>query len=482
MLAYNNCYYENIYITMIRRYSSLLRALNVVFDYLVLNTSMIVTYLEIDKSGISWFNNRQYLPIVLSVNLIWLLSTNITGLYEYVLNSNSVKTFQSVYKTYLLFICFIFVSVVIIIGTNFYFITRPYLYYSMILFGFLIGVWKTVFLLVRRSNRTLISDNTNVIIVGARQSGFELQSFFDDNPFRGYKLLGFFDDDPGKVANSELYLGSTNDCVKYVVNNKVDEIFCALPTEERKTIQRLMLCADKNLIRFRIVPEYHEYLNKPTYLQSFGNIPVIAVREEPLENRFNQIIKRVFDIAFSLFVIVFILSWLFPIIAILIKLESKGPVFFVQLRPGLYHKPFKCYKFRSMKVNRDSDTVQATKNDARITKIGAFLRKTSMDELPQFFNTLIGNMSVVGPRPNLLVHTEQYAELIDKFMVRHFLKPGITGWAQINGFRGETKKTEAMEKRVEADVWYLENWSFFLDIQIIVLTLWNILKGEENAF
>ncbi|WP_448699621.1 undecaprenyl-phosphate glucose phosphotransferase [Mucilaginibacter sp. AW1-3] len=467
---------------MIAKYSNFLKTLNLVFDYLILNVSMIITYLEIDRSGISWTVNKQYLPIVLSINLIWLLSTNITGLYEYVLNNNSVKTFQSVYKTYILFICFIFVSVVIIIGTNFYFITRHYLYYSMILFGFLIGVWKTIFLLIRRNNRTLISDSINVVIVGARQSGFELQKFFSENSFKGYKVLGFFDDDASKIANKNLYLGSNNDFIEYISNNKVDEIFCALPTAEHSTIQKLMLSADKNLIRFRIVPEYHEYLNKPTYLQSFGNIPVIAVREEPLENRFNQLVKRSFDIIFSLFVIVFVLSWLLPILAILIKLESKGPVFFVQLRPGLYHKPFKCYKFRSMKINRDADTIQATKDDSRITKIGAFLRKTSMDEFPQFFNTLIGNMSVVGPRPNMMIHTEQYAELIDKFMVRHFLKPGITGWAQVNGFRGETKTTEAMEKRVEADVWYLENWSFFLDVQIIVLTLWNILKGEENAF
>ncbi|OCX53921.1 undecaprenyl-phosphate glucose phosphotransferase [Mucilaginibacter sp. PPCGB 2223] len=467
---------------MITRYSNFLKSVNLVFDYLILNASLIITYFEVDKSGISWTVNKQYLPIVLSINLIWLLSTNITGLYEYVLNNNSVKTFQAVYKTYILFICFIFVSVVIIIGTNFYFITRPYLYYSMILFGFLIGVWKTIFLLIRRSNRTLISDTINVVIVGARQSGFELQRFFSENPFRGYKLLGFFDDDISRLSNKKLYLGNNDDFKDYISNNKVDEIFCALPTAEHSTIQRLMLCADKNLIRFRIVPEYHEYLNKPTYLQSFGSIPVIAVREEPLENRFNQLVKRLFDIFFSLFVIVFILSWLLPILAIIIKLESRGPVFFVQQRPGLYHKPFKCYKFRSMKINRDADTIQATKDDSRITRVGAFLRKTSLDELPQFFNTLIGNMSVVGPRPNMMIHTEQYAELIDKFMVRHFLKPGITGWAQVNGFRGETKTTQAMEKRVEADVWYLENWSFFLDIQIIVLTLWNILKGEENAF
>src|ERR1700744_46498 len=192
--------------------------------------------------------------------------------------------------------------------------------------------------------------------------------------------------------------------------------------------------------------------------------------------------KRSFDILFSLFIIFFVFSWLYPILAILIKLESKGPVFFVQLRTGRNNMHFKCYKFRSMRVNGDADKKQATLNDHRITRIGAFMRKTSLDEIPQFFNVLIGNMSIVGPRPHMISHTEQYSQLIDKFMVRHFLKPGITGYAQTNGFRGETKTTEDMLKRVEADVWYLENWSFLLDLKIIFLTMWNFVKGDKNAF
>jgi exopolysaccharide biosynthesis polyprenyl glycosylphosphotransferase len=206
------------------------------------------------------------------------------------------------------------------------------------------------------------------------------------------------------------------------------------------------------------------------------------VRAEPLENLLNRAIKRCFDIVFSVFIILFVFSWLFPILAILIKLESRGPVFFTQVRSGHNNNPFKCYKFRSMYVNGDADKRQATRNDSRVTKIGAFIRRTSLDELPQFFNVLIGNMSVVGPRPHMLNHTQEYSELIDMFMVRHFLKPGITGQAQVKGFRGETKTVEDMNQRVEADLWYLENWSFLLDLKIIFLTVRNSLVGEENAF
>lgn len=196
----------------------------------------------------------------------------------------------------------------------------------------------------------------------------------------------------------------------------------------------------------------------------------------------SKFFKRSFDIIFSLFFIIFVFIWLFPVLAVLIKLESKGPVFFIQLRTGRNNTHFKCYKFRSMRLNNDADKKQATRNDHRITVIGAFLRKTSLDELPQFFNVLIGNMSIVGPRPHMISHTEKYSQLTDQYVVRHSLKPGITGWAQICGLRGEVNNAEAMLKRVDADVWYLKNWSFLLDLKIIFLTFWITLKGDKNAY
>ncbi|MEO6521233.1 MAG: undecaprenyl-phosphate glucose phosphotransferase [Mucilaginibacter sp.] len=467
---------------MVHRYATFFKAINLTVDYLVLNVSMVAAYLILDDSLIVWINNKQYLPVVLVFNLIWLLSANITGLYEQVLNKDSIKTYRSVFQTYLLFVCLICVTILIVIGTKAYFITREYLFYSIILFGTMLAFWKLIFLTIRRSDRAMLNDSRKVIIVGAGRAGNELRTYFRNNPFRGYDLLGFFDDEQSRVSEKHLYLGNTDYCMEYVLNNKVDEIYCALPYSEHDIIERLMIDADRNLIRFKIVPEYHEYIKKPTYLQSFGNIPIISIRSEPLENMLNRGVKRGFDILFSLFVIVFIFSWLYPILSIIIKLESQGPILFVQLRSGRDNNPFYCYKFRSMSVNSNSDKVQATRTDARITRVGRFLRKTSIDELPQFFNVLIGNMSIVGPRPHMISHTEQYSQLIDRFMVRHFLKPGITGWAQVNGLRGETKTIDAMLERVEADVWYLENWSFILDIKIIILTFWLSIKGDKQAF
>ncbi len=467
---------------MIHRYATFIKAVNLTTDYIILNISMVLSYFIVDKSNFFWINNKNYLPIVLVFNLIWLLAANITGLYEHVLNKDSIKTYRGVIKTYFIFVSFICFTIIILIGTKPYFITREYLFYSLALFGFLLGLWKLIFLGIRKSDRTSLIDNRNVVIVGGGRIGYDLYHFFDQNKERGYNLLGFFDDHSEKVKDKHLYLGNTDECISYVIANKVDEIFCTLPNSKADKIEKLMLDADKNLIRFKFIPEYYDYAKKPTYIQSFGHIPVISVRPEPLENILNRAIKRLFDCVFSIFVILFIFSWLFPILAIIIKIQSPGPVFFVQLRSGRDNNPFKCYKFRSMRVNSDSDKKQASRNDSRITKIGAFMRKTSLDELPQFFNVLMGNMSVVGPRPHMISHTEQYSQLIDKFMVRHFLKPGITGWAQIKGLRGETKDTESMLKRVEADVWYLENWSFLLDLKIIFLTFWGTIKGDENAF
>ncbi|WP_395050691.1 exopolysaccharide biosynthesis polyprenyl glycosylphosphotransferase, partial [Flavobacterium sp.] len=210
-------------------------------------------------------------------------------------------------------------------------------------------------------------------------------------------------------------------------------------------------------------------------------IPVLSVRNEPLQNIGNRIVKRAFDIMFSFMVIILVFPFVFLIVAPLIKLSSKGPVFFKQLRSGRDNITFYCWKLRTMKVNENADVEQAREGDVRITAIGRFLRKTSLDELPQFYNTLIGNMSVVGPRPHMLKHTEEYSEIIDKFMVRHFVKPGITGWAQVHGLRGETRNNSLMEKRVKYDVWYLENWSLLLDMKIVVLTFTQILFGKHNG-
>jgi len=204
--------------------------------------------------------------------------------------------------------------------------------------------------------------------------------------------------------------------------------------------------------------------------------------KEPLSDPKKQILKRTFDIVFSLLVIVFLLSWLIPLVAIIIKIESNESVFFLQKRSGYKNIPFNCIKFRSMASNKQADFQTAKKNDARVTKFGAFMRKTSIDELPQFINVFLGDMSVVGPRPHMLSQTDMYSKITKKYMTRHMVKPGITGWAQVMGARGEIFTDKDMERRIEKDIWYLQNWSFFLDMKIIFLTLYNIVRGDEQAY
>lgn len=466
---------------MVHRYTTFVKAINLTIDYLLLNVCMVLAYYIVDSSHLIWSSNH-YIPVVLVFNLVWLLSTNITGLYTNVLIRDSVKTYNSLIKTYLLFISFIGFTIVIVVGTKAYFITREFLVYALLLFGSLLILWKLIFLAIRKSERAALFETRTFLVIGKGLLSQELYNYLKKNPQSGYKLIGIFDDEPHHLNINGLYKGKISDCINYAVRNKIDEIFCALPNSDSERIKKIMLEADRNLVRFKFVPTYFDFDDRPTLIETFGDIPIVSFRPEPLENMLNRFLKRVFDTLFSLFVILFVFSWLFPILAVFIKLTSKGPIFFVQVRSGRDNRPFKCYKFRTMRLSNKSDDKQVIKNDDRVTKIGAIMRRTSLDELPQFFNVLMGNMSVVGPRPHMISHTKQYARLIDTFMVRHFLKPGITGYAQVNGLRGEIKTTESMMQRVKADVWYLENWSFLLDMKIIFLTLWNVFRGDENAY
>jgi Undecaprenyl-phosphate glucose phosphotransferase len=347
---------------------------------------------------------------------------------------------------------------------------------------FFIGliIWRLVFIKVLNRYRQSGANFRNVLIVGGGPVGEQIMKYILRNETTGYRFIGFLDDNGDKVRHSELVLGKVNEVQK--IRQKIDEIFCALPLSASKQIQDLMKYCDNNLIRLHIVPDFRGLLNKKMDLDFFDNVPVLHIRKEPLESLLNRFIKRSFDIIFSSFIIITIFPWLFPILAIAIKLSSPGPVFFKQKRSGKNNEEFNCFKFRSMSVNKESDDKQATENDVRITLIGKILRKTNLDELPQFFNVLLGQMSVVGPRPHMLKHTKEYSKIIDKFMVRHLVKPGITGWAQVNGFRGGTPNPRYMMKRVQYDMWYVENWTLLLDIQIIFLTVYNMFKGEKNAF
>jgi putative colanic acid biosynthesis UDP-glucose lipid carrier transferase len=466
---------------MVQRYTNFNRAMNIFMDYILLNASLIVVYNYMHHSAFQWLGDKIHMNVMVIFNLLWLLATNLLGLYNTGVDTER-KIFTKSIKTYTLYLILVCYIILYFNNIEFYYINREYLFSTMFVFGVLLGCWKVLFMAEVKHSKIIHGRLRRAVIIGGGHAGLQLYSRFKNDLIKGYDLLGLFDDQPLKVPSKELYLGDTLSCMKYVIENNVNEVFCALPFSDRGTIERLIKDSDKNLIRFKLVPEHYEYFQGSLLIQSLNKIDAFSIRIEPLENTMNRFVKRLFDIVFSLLVIVFVLSWLYPLIYFLIKLESEGSVLFVQPRSGRDNATFNCYKFRSMYMNKESDILQATKGDARITRVGAFLRKTSLDEMPQFFNVLIGDMSVVGPRPHMLTHTEQYSSLIDQFMVRHFIKPGITGWAQIQGLRGETKILDNMRARVEADVWYMENWTFSLDLKIISATLFKSIIGDKYAF
>ena len=321
-----------------------------------------------------------------------------------------------------------------------------------------------------------------VIVIGGGTVGVRLINEMLADHGYGYHIVGFFDNNHRARSASAAYQGTLDDVEQFVKTHQVDEMFCAVPdTEDNQNVARMIRIADNNAVDFYYVPQFGRTVTRQFELSSVGDVPILAVHPYPLKNPINRLIKRAFDLLTSTIMLVLSPFVIIPV-AIGIKLSSPGPIFFVQKRTGYRGQAFNCYKFRTMRVNDDSDTIQATKGDPRVTRFGNFLRRTSIDELPQFYNVWRGDMSVVGPRPHMVAQTEMYSELIDKYMLRHTIQPGITGWAQVRGYRGQTEELWQMEKRVEFDVWYAENWTFFLDLKIIFRTIWNALRGEDNAY
>jgi len=363
--------------------------------------------------------------------------------------------------------------------------SKAFLGIALLFFSFSQILWRVFVIVFLRFYRKKGHNLRKVLIVGVNNENMSnLIEKVYLNPEYGYKISGLFTDVDDFCMNfSQCFKGKLSEVFSFLNKNTVDEIVISLSNRKSELINNLLKFSDNNLIRVSIVPEFSEHLSHSFSIDYIQNVPIMKIRKEPLEVLSNRVFKRFFDIMFSLATIVFIFSWLFPIIVIIIKITSRGPVFFVQERTGKKGLPFRCYKFRSMYVNKNSDTLQVTKGDVRITPFGAFMRRTSIDEFPQFFNVLFNHMSLIGPRPHMLKHTEEYRGLVDKFMVRHFAKPGVTGWAQVNGFRGEIKEVTDMVNRAKADIWYIENWSFLLDLKIIFYTTRLMLFAKDkNAY
>ncbi len=452
------------------------RTLLWLWDLLSLNLILLFASLSIFRADA--VNQREYHLFFAVFNLTWMTSVYLTQLYM----SKNWLDFEIFFKR--TFKCYVFTiaSVLLFIFIYHYSFSRFFVIFCFTGYATILLFNRIVFNLLVISLRSKFRLAKNVVVLGYNDVSKKLIDYFQKET-KLVKLAGCFDD-MGKIEDSMdlKVFRNLRDCMHFVKENQVTEIYSTLIPEHYPYLFELAKEAEKQFVYFKFVPDYNIFANRNIYVDFLNDIPILSLRKEPLEDTGNRIKKRAVDIVLSGFVILFVLSWLVPLLALIIKLDSRGPVFFIQLRSGKNNQPFRCLKFRSLHVNNEADSKQVSRNDNRVTRLGRIIRKTNIDELPQFLNILLGDMSVVGPRPHMLKHTEHFAELYKEYMIRHFVKPGLTGWAQVNGYRGEIKDNELLKKRVEYDTWYMENWSLYFDLRIIALTLVMTIKGDKNAF
>ena len=443
------------------RYSGYLRPLAYLIDLAII----LLFAFQFNFEALDYFNYAIFISIG------WLLLSIKSQFYEIYRFTKVIRIFSLSFLQAILFtlLVFAFFGFFEDLSRSSYKILK----YCIKVVSIILTFKLSIFYLLKKYRKNLGGNYRKTIIIGKTQRTEKLKEFFENNEEYGYQCKSVFD-----LEGDE----SLEGCFEFIQTENIDEIYCSITSLTDEQIEILKDFADNNLKVLKFLPDNKEIYSRRMKMEYYGYLPILSLRNIPIEDPLNQFIKRVFDVVLSLIVIIGILSWLSPILAIFILLESRGPVFFRQKRNGLDYKEFYCYKYRSMKVNPNAHLHQATKNDVRITKIGKFLRKTSIDELPQFINVLLGDMSVVGPRPHMVSHTHMYAERIDKFMVRHFVKPGITGLAQTSGYRGEIETENDIINRVKYDIFYLENWSILLDIKIIFQTVFNAIRGEEKAY
>ena len=445
-------------------------------DIILINFAFLCSYFY--KFG-SLISDDRYTFLLLIFNFIWMFTAFILDLYAIKRISRIDRILLNLLKAGFINV-FVLAAILFSLNDDSPF-SREHLYYTYAGVFSLVLIWRYTSVKLIYLYRRYGYNYDRVIIIGGGEVAKGLNDYFFSDNILGFKLLGVFSD-ISLSFNTNVNIGDLSMIKQFSFDNEIDEIYYTRALTNTEEIKDLVDFSDQNLIRFKVIPDFSGFPLRRVNIDFFDNVPVLSFRKEPLKDNMNRLLKRLFDIVFSSLVILLILSWLYPLLAFLIKISSKGPILFKQKRSGLDNNEFMCLKFRSMKKNSDSDSKQATKNDQRVTKVGSFLRKSSLDEFPQFFNVLKGDMSIVGPRPHMLAHTDQYSALIKKYMVRQLVKPGITGAAQVRGFRGETKELIEMEGRVKWDVWYIENWSLLLDINIILRTVFNIFKKDEKAF
>ena len=447
-----------------KKHSELIRPLIIVLDVILLN-SIIVLFSKEDIDGV----------FSAYITILWLFIAYYTKFYN-------VYRYTHISKLLVLTVAQIFIF---ILGFFSYFTVFSESKFTsvqlkvLILIIFTIMAFKFFSFFLLKRYRSGGNNYRNVVVFGENKAAQNVANLFKSRGDLGYRFHGFFSD---KGLVSRTCLGTIKEGLEYVANNNIDEIYCEQSSIARAKLKKIRDFCTKSNIDLSLIPENKAIYSKDFILEHFGTIPILKPKHLPFERTETYIVKRIFDILFSSLVCVFLLSWLLPILWVLVKTDSPGAFFFKQIRDGASGNQFYCYKIRSMKRNSVSNSLSATKHDVRITKVGAFLRKTSLDELPQFFNVLKGDMSVVGPRPHMNIQTEKYLKEIDNYLIRNSVKPGITGLAQVSGYRGEVQTKTDIEHRVRLDIFYIENWSFVLDLKIVFQTIFKSFKGQEKAY
>jgi len=447
-------------------------------DLILLNTVFFICQIVFTKN-LHFNSTDAYFRYLTVANAAWLLLAFVLRTYAHTI----IFSFESFTKRSIQ----VFLGWIILILFYLFFfreltVSRFFIIATTAGFGLGLVINKFIYLGILRYFRNSPLLVKKVIILGFNETAKKLAVYFEQDGLNT-QIIGYVEDEENIEELSHYpILTNVTDTLRIAKELNVQEIFSTITPEQNKFIYELMYQSEKECIRFRIVPNLSLFITREVHIEYYGELPVLSLRKEPLDDVGNRIKKRALDVTISFFATIFVLSWLIPILGLLIFLESGRPIFFKQLRTGKNKKPFYCWKFRSMKTNREADLKQATRHDNRITFLGRFIRKTSLDEFPQFLNVLKGEMSLVGPRPHMIKHTSDYSKVVESYMVRQFIKPGITGWAQINGYRGEITNPEQIKMRVNKDLWYLENWTLWLDIRILFLTIYYIFKGDKKAY
>lgn len=435
-------------------------------DLLCLNLSFFFgLFLRFYDEETFTFSDSNYLGLLFFTNVAWLFISSWQRIYQ-------LEHFSSSNRYFLVVTASVLLQLLITVAFNgliktYY--SRLFLLFSHISFGVLLFFGRrTVTFLYRKYLKRTSSKNA-IILVSGKGDLREVSEVFQRNISAEFQQLV-------ELPYSASILSELDQINK---ENKITELYIPLSILNPAKVDELSTYCDEHFIRLRLVMDWARLSARNIENVKYNQTTVFKVSSTPLDDPYNASVKRLFDILFSLLAFIFIFSWLFPILAICILFDSGFPVFFKQERSGRNNKGFQCYKFRSMKVNQDADKLQATKNDPRITAFGRVLRKTSLDELPQFINVLKGEMSIVGPRPHMVKHTEEYQTLVGNFMQRHAIRPGITGLAQIKGYRGEIDDHYLLANRIRLDRFYVNNWTLRFDIKIILKTVLTVFQDHR---